>query len=94
MNSQIASSYVISHKNNSPPPSFFFLVSVGVIEYVGAKGIYHKLLLTHRLTHTHTHTSQSPLQLSNVKAVTQLNKSQTRSGLGSLPAFRASGQMR
>ena len=58
MNSQIASSYVISHKNISPPPSsfFFFLVSVGVIEYVGAKGIYHKLLLTHRLTYTHTHT--------------------------------------
>ena len=54
MNSQIASSYVISHKNNSPPPSsFFFFVSVGVIEYVGAKGIYHKLLLTHRLIHTH-----------------------------------------
>ena len=55
MNSQIASSYVISHKNNSPPPSFFFFffVSVGVIEYVGAKDIYHKLLLTHGLIHTH-----------------------------------------
>lgn len=92
MNSQIASSYVISHKNNSPPPSFFFFVSVGVIEYVGAKGIYHKLLLTHRLIHTHT--SQSPLQLSNVKAVTQFNKSQTRSGLGNLPSFRAGVQMR
>lgn len=91
MNSQIASSYVISHKNNSPPPSFFF-VSVGVIEYVGAKGIYHKLLLTHRLIHTHT--SQSPLQLSNVKAVTQFNKSQTRSGLGNLLSFRAGVQMR
>lgn len=58
MNSQIASSYVISHKNDSPPPSFFFF-GVGVIEYVGAKGIYHKLLLTHRLTYTHTHIPKS-----------------------------------
>lgn len=42
MNSQIAGSYVSSHKNSSPPSLFF--VSVDVIECVGAKGIYHKLL--------------------------------------------------
>lgn len=68
------------------PPSFF--VSVGVTECVGAKGIYHKLLLTHRHTHTHaraytdTHTPQSPLWLSNDKVVTQWNKSQTAPGPG------------
>lgn len=45
-------------KTTPLPPSFF--VSVGVIECVGAKGIYHKLLLTHRLSHTHsTHTPKS-----------------------------------
>lgn len=64
MNSQIASSYVISHKNGAPPPLLFF-VSVGVIECVGAKGIYHKLLLTHRHTaaraHTNTHTQHKVL---------------------------------
>lgn len=43
MNSQIANSYVISHKN-----SFF------VIERGGPRGIYHKLLLTHIRACTHT----------------------------------------
>ena len=65
---------------------------MGVIECVGAKGIYHKLLLTHTHTHmqtrththTHAHTPQSPLQLSNVKLVTQSNKSQMKLGLGRL----------
>lgn len=52
MNSQIASSYVISHKMTPLPSSVF--VSVGVIECVGAKGIYHKLLLTYRLSPSHT----------------------------------------
>ena len=83
---------MLSPIKTTPLPLLFFFVSVGVIEYVGAKGIYHKLLLTHGLIHTHT--SQSPLQLSNVKAVTQFNKSQTRSGLGNLPSFRAGVQMR
>lgn len=48
MNSQIASSYVFSHKN-----SFF------VIECVGPKGIYHKLLLTHTRTRARTHTQNT-----------------------------------
>lgn len=66
-------------------PSLF--VSVGLIECVGAKGIYHKLLLMHACAfvpaHAHPHTPppQSPLQLSNVKVVTQSNKSQTKLGL-------------
>lgn len=64
-------------------PSLF--VSVGLIECVGAKGIYHKLLLMHACAfvpaHAHTPPPQSPLQLSNVKVVTQSNKSQTKLGL-------------
>lgn len=48
MNSQIANSYVISHKN-----SFF------VIECGGPKGIYHKLLLMHIHTYACTHTQNT-----------------------------------
>lgn len=77
---------MLSPIKTTPLPLLFF-VSVGVIECVGAKGIYHKLLLTHKLTHTRTHihtqTSQSPLQLSNVKVRTQSNKGQTRPGRAS-----------
>lgn len=94
MNSQIASSYVISHKNNSPPPSFFFFFCECECYWVCGRQRHLSQIAINPQTHIHTHTSQSPLQLSNVKAVTQFNKSQTRSGLGSLPSFRASGQMR
>lgn len=49
MNSQIANSYVISHKNS------FFL-----IECVGPKGIYHKLLLMHIHTYARAPTHKTP----------------------------------
>ena len=86
---------MLSPIKTTPLPLLFFFGECGCYWVCGRQRHLSQIAINPQ-THIHTHTPppQSPLQLSNVKAVTQLNKSQTRSGLGSLPAFRAIGQMR